>query len=241
VLFLVAVVISFGVVYAVRNINITYEKYSEAGATNREYTLVETALMGYKGKNILTVNEADVANLVNGTTDDDGGLVRLVSFEKVMPCTLNIVIKERIETFAYEQGERFNIYDEDGILLSENALTNLNKIDECPNVLVTGDVPDSTVTAEVCLWFKKDFGNIRALVKQIHFEQSSVTVNNTVTFELYSGLKIVIFEWQTATQDKIYLCAEKYFSLTDSQKITGSIRCQQVQSSASSYSAMYIA
>jgi hypothetical protein len=239
-MFFVALIICFGVVYAVRNINITYEKYSDTSATTREYTLVESALNGYKGKNILAISESEITKLVNGTTDESGSLVRLVSFEKVMPCTLNIVIKERIETFAYEKGDRFDIYDEDGILLSENALTNLNKIDECPNVLITGDVPEATVAAEVCTYFKNDFDALRALVKEIKFEQSSVTVNNTLTFELYSGLKIVIFEWQTSTKEKISVCAEKYFSLTDEQKITGSIRCQQVQSSGAAYSAMYI-
>jgi cell division septal protein FtsQ len=239
VLFFVALLICLGMVYSVKNVNITYEKYSDNA--NREYQLVESTLNGYKGRNILAVSEEEVTEMVNGNDVAGGSLLRLVSFEKVMPCTLNIVVKERVESFAYQNGESFTIYDEDGIVLTEGSSNRLNKLDGSPDVLISGDVPEAEKSAQICADISKSFGSLRALISEIVFEQSDIYTNNTMTIKLYSGLSVVLFDWTGGTAEKIALAAEKYGELSDSQKLSGTIRCQEVLGSVTTYSAIYVA
>lgn len=236
-LFVVAGVICFGIVYSVRNVNITYERYSENA--DREYSIVTYALNNYKGKSILSVGESEVKNLVNGDSEEDS-LLRLVSFKKVMPCTLNIVIKERIETFAVQNGDRFTVYDNDGVVLNAKATQNVNGADGCPNVLFTGDIPDSAQMAAVCNQFYNSFGSLRSVLQSVAVVSSDISDNNTITFQFYSGLTATLLDWQTDTKDKIELVAQRYSKLSDTQKLAGSIRCQEVLGSGDAYTAVYI-
>jgi hypothetical protein len=151
-----------------------------------------------------------------------------------------VVIKERVETFAVQNGDRYSVYDADGLLLNSKATQNVNAIDGSPNVLFTGDLPEATTMAAISNKFNQSFSAFRSLISSVEIVTSNNKDSTTLTFQFYSGLTAVILDWQTDWSDKIELVAQRYQSLSDVQKLSGSIRCQQVNGTGTGYQAVYL-
>lgn len=229
IIFVCAAAICAGIVFSVKNVNVSYIDYS--GEYVDEYESCAQKLNAIKGTNILFLADGDVNGCV------DGEHVRLVSFEKVLPCTINVVIAERIETFAVHDGTKYAVYDDGGEFVRFSN-DHLNNVDQSPNVLLenVGEKDVKTV-ADVLAKFKGRFGYARSLVAKISLGDS--LVNNRIIFNLRSGLTIEIADYSLLLNEKMSAAYNKYCSLSESEKLTGKILCYSLQLSTTDVKVIY--
>lgn len=236
--FCAAVIIGLGVILAVKNVNVEFIKYSAEGsdeAVMTEYYASKQNLEKLKGSNLLFLGEEDVFNCVGSDAP-----FFIVSCEKIFPCTVNILLKERVETFAFATDEGYNIYDETGKLLRVSK-SNLNSLDGSPNVLVEADLSDLGTVASLCSFFRKDFTTLRNYVKSVTVGDSLIDRASTFIFNLHTGLKIVIADYETLPEEKVWAAYVEYLSLSESQRLSGTISVVDSNGEASSVQAVYSA
>ncbi len=116
VVLLASVVIGAGVVLSVRNVNVTLISSSFAADSEEAYAEIaeykEKFSRKVKGSIMFFVSEYDVGDII-----EDG--YEIESFGKIYPCTLNITLRERRETFAVAVKEGgYRIYDQNGKYIS---------------------------------------------------------------------------------------------------------------------------
>lgn len=220
--FLIALVIGAGIILSVQNVNVTYIYYGE-DAHAADYAETRLNLDKLKGSGLLFIGREDVEEkIVNGE------VLALESYEKVYPCTINIVIRERAETFARksESGSGYAVYDEAGVFM-RTASTADNAGDACPNVIVYGaDEASMADVARICGYFKEIFSSFRRMVESVSV--SRISDNDAFEFNLRSGFKIRVYGWNSQDSEnedvvKLEKAFEKYSSLTDEQKLEGVI------------------
>ncbi len=219
-----AVAIGIGVIFAVRNINVTLLSYTsgEDEAKNEISSLKQNVAEKCKGRVISFVSEEDVVSALDEN-------YTLEVFEKIFPCTLNLTLKQRREVFAVEDGERFAMYDDSGSLM-RYAEANINSTDDSPNVLVTGaeTVGDMVTTAEICKIFQdsSNFAALRSVVESVALYKSKTNIStdkDKITFYLRSGLKIEVQDYGNAVNEKISKAYKLFCSLSGEQKLSGKI------------------
>ncbi|MDE6868116.1 MAG: hypothetical protein K2J83_03105, partial [Clostridia bacterium] len=154
--FVAAIVISIGLIFAVKNVNVTVLSYSEDGSGN--YADAKSSLSSVKGESILFIGTKELDKAIEGCN------YSLVSYEKIYPCTVNVTVKERLETFAVSVGGQYSFYDADGVYLRKDV-ENVNSIDGSPNVEVTGvAIEEMGEVAKIAADFKVKFKALRSLV-----------------------------------------------------------------------------
>lgn len=222
VVFFAALVIGIGMIFAVRNINVTMLTYAED--SSESYRAAKKSLNSLKGESILFVSSGDIIKAVSDSN------YTVASCKKKYPCTLNITLKERIETFAVATGEEeyrmYNMYDNDGKYLrgsSENANVN----DGSPNVLLNKvsaeKIPE---VASVASSFKEIFGSLRSIVSAINLDINPEIAGYTekLFFNLHCGLIIETDGYTDCPYEKLQAAFSKFAVLTDRQKLDGTLR-----------------
>ena len=215
IIFLIALVIGTGVILSVRNVNVSFIEYS--GDYSEEYAATRKNFEKLKGSGLLFIGDGDVYGKVTATD-----VLAVESYEKKFPCTVNIVLRERIETFTYKTDAGYSVYDERGKLIKGGIETEpKNTVDGCPNVLLECAESDVEELAALCAAFNENFGALRRMVKSA--ETSKFPGLQLVYINLYSGLKIEVHDWKTSGAQKIRKAYERYEGLTEYQRISGSI------------------
>lgn len=226
VIFIVAAALCAGMIFAVRNINVTLLSYTyqtdEEGAKAEISELKEKVLEKYRGKLISSVGEEGITETLG-----DGEYV-LESFRKVYPCTVEITVKERRELYAEAYlGVGYRIYDEEGKYL-KTAEENINAVDGAPDVLIEGfsDSDDIKAIAGVGKIFSAKFGALRSVTEKIILEkaQSSIERDKAV-FVLRCGVSIEIRDFRNMTAGKIDAAYRCYEKLSGERKLQGRIYC----------------
>ena len=130
VIMVAAIAVGICVVYAVRNVNVTLlsTDIDEENLNSKIQSVKQGVLDKVRGRIISSVNEEDVSTCL----EDD---YYLESFEKVLPCTINITVKQRREVFAVYDGENYSAYDESGKFLRVSE-SNANSRDGEPNLII---------------------------------------------------------------------------------------------------------
>ncbi len=229
--FVVAAVICFGVITSVRNVNVEYIYYSDRG--NEEYELALGRLNGLKGSTLMSLGDDDVYACVQGQN------INIKSYEKVFPCTLNVVLCERLEQYARPDGKGgYDVYDINGVYMGTRS-SNVNPADDSPNVLLEVEDGDFDAAVAICGWVKEYFGSLRNLVNKVTKQYDAITETSRITLSLYSGLNIVLVDYEDFTESKVSAAAEVFLSLSDSQKLRGSIYSVNPGDSQSKVSAYY--
>ncbi len=222
----VAVAISVCVIFSVKNVNVTYIG-EQTAVTERVAKIKNNVLNKIRGTVISLVKESDIIESVGD--EYDGKFVAVYSCEKVYPCTVNLVVKERIETYAVADAGGYKVYDADGQYL-KNSVSLLNSNDNSPNVVLSG--ADSSENIDMLVKagrvFSLNFSSLRATVSEIKFEKAqSSFAKDTVTFVLRSGLSVEVLGYDYLAE-KITRAAEAYSSLTGEEKLGGKIYCVTV-------------
>lgn len=214
-LFCVAVIIGVGVMLSVRNVNVEYVYHSSRG--DQAFERAKEELQSLKGYNLALIGDEDVSSRV------DGALLVVQSCEKVFPCTLNIVIRERQERYAAANpAGGYDMYDSEGGYMGTRA-ENINPSDSSPNILVSADEGGFPSVIAACNAFEQCFGSVRNMVGAVVLSYDKITDTRSMTLSLYRGLDIVIFDYDDRIGEKVAAAAECFSGLTESQKMRGSI------------------
>lgn len=230
--FCVAVIVGVGVIFSVRNVNIEYIYYSEDGQasssrTYADYVTSADNLNALKGQSLVLLSMADVESCVSGR------FISVQSCNKVFPSTLDIVLKERVEQFCRPNSSGgFDVYDSEGVYMLSRQ-ENLNPADDSPDVLVYAQDESFSYVVQICGYFNQSFGSLRNLVRSASVSHDAILGSDNITLSLYSGLSIVIYDYDEYAEQKISAVYEIYDGLSESQKLRGSIYA--VSRSGSSY------
>lgn len=218
ILFLTALVIGTGIILSVRNVNVSYS-YIGDNEYEEEFTASGESLKKLKGSGILFVSDDDVLDKIT-----DSEHIAVERYEKVFPCTINVYLRQRTETYAVEEGDgEYSLYDEYGALIKSGVTSSVTPTgpDGCPLILVKslGD-EDMTSVGTVCTYFYEAFGGLGRLLESIAINSASFVLN------MRSGIKIrFYFANSGGSIDKTMV--EKayavYSKLTDGEKLHGEI------------------
>lgn len=220
--FIASLVIGIGVVFAVRNVNISLNCYSYEEGDPQANTEIaaykEKILQKVRGTVIYFVSDGDIAGVIDGDYS-------LESVQKVYPCTLNVTLKERKETFSVALPDgRYALYDENGVLLDDSAFER-NDFDVALE-LRSGESVEKA--AGVCSVFKSKFSAFRSMVKSVVLENAafeSMMYTNAVTFNLRCGVSIEIRDYDKSFTDKITAVYNYFEGLSSDKKTSGKIVC----------------
>lgn len=226
VIMVAAFVIGMGVIFAVKNVNVTLISYSyeedSPQAVEKIARFRSDILSRTRGTMISFVGDDAVISAIG----DDGYVVEY--YEKVYPCTLNVTVRERREVFAVaEADETYSVYDENGLFLrkAEYEEQSYNKFDGEPNLTVKTDGAIALngeslkKVATVCAVFEKKFTALRALL-------DCVTLNRTgVTFSFKCGVDMTVYDFEESATEKIEACYNYFNKLSGGQKTCGTIYC----------------
>ncbi len=215
IIFCAAIIIGLGVIYSVKNVNVEFIDYT--GEHAEDFARTKENLNKLKGSGMLFLSEGDaVENL------SDKSSLAVASFERIYPCTVNIVIKERIECFVSRADGVVYVYDEDGAFMRHEMTEGeyLNPADNSPDIEVRGENTDMLTVDEyknvgsLLKSFKASFGALRKLVDGV-IVYSSLSSANVV---LRSGVSIVVSDWEQGQAEKMQAVYDCYKSLSDGQK-----------------------
>lgn len=232
VVLIAAVSIGIGVIFAVKNVNVTlYSCTCEADseeATAKISELKTDILSEVRGKIISSVGGENISSAVKDKN------YNVVGFEKVYPCTINVTIKERRELF-YTVSDAggvyvYDVYDDDGSVMriAESEAEAVNP-DGVPNLLVeSADGVDllqfSDKVAAVCAAFENTFGPLRSVC-----EKAVITfgLDDNFCFQLRCGVKVIVYKFSELTEEKISAAYGCFNALSGGKKISGEIHCYE--------------
>lgn len=212
-------VICVGIVFAVKNVNVTLITFEDE--YEQRLSEVKESIGFLKGETIWFVEEDSITD----TLTEMG--YSIVSFEKNMPCTIDVVLKERIETFAVSVGGLYYMYDDDGVYIKGRAGTENLNTDGAPNVELNGVAPEQmTDIAAIAATFKANFSVLRSAVRSISIDSKPDVEGYTdkLVFKFYCGLTVRIDDFKEFTTEKIVAAYEAYSKLDDGKKLGGTIR-----------------
>lgn len=219
VVLLAVAIISVGMIFAVKNINVTLITYAED--YDADYGEIKKSLSALNGESIFFVDENSVSEIIAD------GNYSVTSFVKKLPCTVNVTLKERIETFAVYVGGLYYMYDGEGNYLKGRVDTDNVNPDASRNVELVGvSLEQLPVIAGYAALFKDRFGALRSIVSSIDLETKPGVEGFTekLVFNLTCGLRIEIDEYDLYTEEKIEKAYEKFITLTDGEKLSGTLR-----------------
>lgn len=223
VVFLAVAVVCVGMIFAVKNVNVTLITYADD--YEESYNGVKDSLSVLNGETIIFVNEDTVSKIVSHSN------YSVTSFEKIYPCTINVTVKERVETFAVFVGELYYMYDDEGTYLKGRVETENINTDGSTNVelvrISVEQLPEIAGYAEI---FKEKFNALRSIVSSIALDTKPDVEGYTekLVFNLRCGLKIQIDNYTEYTEEKIEAAYSKFCKLTDREKLLGTLRSYRI-------------
>ena len=227
VVFIGAVIIGVEIILSVRNVNIDIESYTypysdwekmpkeESDAAKEQVDgFKKIVLEKYRGSLIGFIDEKELAECFVDT-----GYV-FSSVEKVYPCTLNIRLKERRETFAVAYEDGYRVYDALGNYLAGDN-DGVNNLDNAPDILVYGTTSDDEIkeVARVSSIFAVHFSALRSVVEKINMQAK----DGLIVFTLRCGVKVQIYDYANLTEAKIKKAYDEFSSLSSKEKFSGTI------------------
>lgn len=225
VIFVAVVALGTCIIFSVKNVNVSYLNYGDADGDNSsaEDTIAnvkKSIAESCRGSLITFVDEDTVRSCV-------GEEYVMESFEKIYPCTINVKIRERVETYAVLSGDKYNIYDSDGVFLRSDYDGYLNSVDSAPNVLLEGTDGDEDIAelAKLGEIFVNNFSALRSAVDRIVLDRAQSSFEEDVfIFHLRCGLTVEV-QGKDSVAEKLSRAAREFSSLTGEQKLSGTIYC----------------
>lgn len=213
-----AIAVGLGVIFAVRNVNVTLVSYSfeENGEQAKAHiTKFKTQISDkVRGTLIGFVGEEDISSAIEDTQFVVDG------YEKVYPCTLNVTVRERKETFSVQSGETFAVYDEHGTFVR----TSTKSEPSCVLVEGASDAVGIKQVASVASIFKAQFSSLRTITEKITLTKaSSQFQSEKISFHLRCGITVEIHDYNVLISEKIAAAYSKFTSLPGEYKLGGTI------------------
>ncbi|MCD8200951.1 MAG: hypothetical protein LUD47_02670 [Clostridia bacterium] len=247
--FLVVCVIVTGFMTVVKNVNVSYlyvpiadavsESYGEESAeydesdadADEDSTSVSSLftvefektaenLESLKKSNLIFLREKKIEDCVSAPAR-----IKVASYTKKYPCSLDVVLEERVETFVSFDREKnlFTIYDSYGDVMESTPNTTPNEpflgIDGSPDIEITSGLSESDMAClvEALDAFEEYFSSARRLISYMDVSDGDLCV------ELRSGLELVISDCGELLTKKMESAYAVYAGLDDWQKTSGRI------------------
>lgn len=225
IVFLISLIIGAGIILSVQNVNVRFIYYGD-NAHAAEFAQTKENLEKLKGSGIVFISDEDIESRVTNSE-----VLTVESYTKVYPCSIDIVIRERVETFAIssDNGQTYSVLDECGKTMKSGVNT-INGSDGCPNVLVSGfTLDDMALVAQMSRCFSEVFSSkaVGYSFRRLVGEVTTVGIAGGQAFEFVfrSGFIIRVHGYRGTEDNKLKLerAIEKYLSLSDAEKISGVI------------------
>lgn len=213
-------------VFTVTYVRAEFQTYSQEGETDAAE--LREKLDGFVGKSTTFLKLGDVESAV-----EEYPAFYVREIEKKYPSSVHLVVAERKECFALAHAEGgFSIFDTEGKYLYEKE-TNVNRIDGGENIVLSGfsfgaeEGVQGTYYPELMeamLAMRDDLNELRANVVSV--ELNSVTSEERYDFfriRMREGVVIDLINPTVAPAEKAKAAVEKYFSLSDENRIFGFI------------------
>ncbi len=220
--FFVAVVICLGWVTSIKNINVSF--VSKTGYNDYLYDQTVEDMENIKGNSLLFLTENGVSSKIS-----DNSRIKLVSFEKVYPCSVDVVFEERVELFTATGDSNTNygvydVYDDEGVYMYTSS-KEISNPDGAPNILVAFGLSDEDMAylANVCDVFEQIFSSKRGLIESMGKLREATLEPEELQIKLRTGVVIEIEDCESNMEDKLLSAYGKYNELTDYEKTVGRI------------------
>lgn len=229
VIFLVSIIIGMGIIFTVKNVNVSLDSYiyGEWGEMDEGEQVAAAAEIDGFEKIVLEKCRVTLMPLIGDdelkSCFEDTNYI-FVSCEKQYPCTLNIVIKERREVFITSVNEGFyDTYDDMGVRMRAGITIDeaMNNLDLAPNVYLYGvqSAEDVEEVARISRIFADKFLSLRSIVKEINLQKA----DRYIDFVFRCGITVHVADYATLTETKLEKAYEKFMSLTGEEKLSGRI------------------
>ncbi len=223
--FVAAVAIGMSVIFAVRNVNVFTVAYDRDGNVSAEFAAavakIEGELSSLRGRIMSGIDEETVASL------SEDGYAEFVSCEKVLPCTINVTVRERTEVFAVSSEEGgYDVLD-GGLGFMANKPFNSNNLDGSPNVLLE-NVPEESypLIAQTAELMKEKVSSVRAFAESISVAPSELSGRgDSLLIKLRCGLTLEIREYASSAAEKAEALFDAFGAMPDSLKLGGTMYC----------------
>ncbi len=133
--FVTVLIFSTAMLFSVREISVNSTLLN--GSNEGVDVKTNEVLKDYEGKNLLFISEKEIKNNLLKTS----GYIEVVSIKKNFPNKLEVVVKEKKESFALFYNDKYYVLDSSLTVLKECS-ENKNNVDEQPNVLLELNVAD---------------------------------------------------------------------------------------------------
>lgn len=229
VIFLVSIIIGMGIIFTVKNVNVSIDSYAYSAwdeMNEGEQAAAAAEIDGFE-KIVLKKCRVTLMPLISDdelkSCFEDTNYV-FVSCEKQYPCTLNIVIKERREVFITSMDEGvYDTYDDMGVRMRTGITIDeaMNNLDLAPNVYLYGvqGAGDVVEVARVSRIFADKFLSLRSIVKEIRLQKT----DRYIDFVFRCGITVHIADYANLTETKLEKAYEKFVSLKGEEKLSGRI------------------
>lgn len=156
----------------------------------------------------------------------------VTQIKKKYPEALVVSVRERKETYAFAVNGGYALLDEEGYYLYEKE-ENINRLDKKENILLEGfdfTVSDREfVKGEYAEALFQMFGVFEAALTEIRANvtaASFIKASSSIAYfqiRMREGVVINLYAPAQMTSEKAQAAVEKYLSLTDSQRVEGTI------------------
>ncbi len=235
--FALVVLLSCAGIFSVEKVDVSY------AVCNSNVQSVQSILNGYKGKNLLFLDEQDVIDALKSKP-----YLEVESVQKKYPNVLSIKIQERRETYKINYNEKTYILDENGV-----ALNNTGEISQGGEVIDLSFItfrnsPDFPLRkikiTDIVLGQKIKTSNDQTVFEALEIAKQfglfdcikSVTIEDCtegqydVSFETHTGVKIYIEDVLVDAQRKGQVGLDAYNNLAnDYQKRFGLLETRYVE------------
>lgn len=229
-IFAVFAVLFLTSLFSVRDLKCEYSIYGKA-----DFSAVESILSEYEGKSLLFIDEKEIENKINETTP-----YNVETVEKVFPSTVKVVLSAMQERYAVSAGdgtyyildELFTVVDKrESIKNSADALDNilLSFIGTEPPALVLKtriDVSDNVIF-NIIDQIARSLESPRDHVLSVTFDDKGYG-DYYLTVAMREGVALEIRKANLSTDGKIKATFDKYFALSDAEKLSGKVICTEL-------------
>lgn len=224
--FLAATAIGMSVIFAVRNINVFTIEYDCGKGTSAEFSdaveKVKAELASLRGRIVSGISENDIKETVNSE-----GYTEFVSCKIVMPCTINVIVRERVEVYAAPaENGGYLMLDETLSPVAERAF-NSNNLDGSPNVLLE-NIPAENygIVAELTALMREKFASVRAFAESVSVEKAGLEgLGDSLCIKLRCGLTMEIRDYTDSAAEKAEALFSTFENMADHLKLGGTMYC----------------
>lgn len=208
----------------VKEVRVTF-----AVAENTDSQAIQNELDKNIGKNLLFLTEEEVIESLKGNH-----YLEVLSVDKQYPNVINVSIKERREVYLIEHGGKTYVTNEDGFVLSDNALPtqtrNKIKLELGQGVNFSQIQPGSIIKTDNDELLSAVFEMAKSVrltdcIESIKIDLQLGEIDKyDVTFNAYTGVALCVWDVLDMGQEKVVNAFRAYDELlTDYQKNSGLI------------------